>query len=88
MVIFPSDILAGIIIMTAIILSIVALLAYRRYGLKAALVSLFIFLIFLLKGLLYELNLYFSWGLDILLIFLALDVVILISLYFALALRG
>ncbi len=88
MIIFPADILAGIIILIAIMLSIVALLAYRRYGLKAALISLFIFLIFLLKGVLYELNIYYSWGLDILLIFLALDVIILISLYFALALRG
>jgi len=88
MIIFAADILAGIIILVAFILLVVAILAYKRYGLKAGLISSFIFLIFLLKGVIYELNIYYSWGLDILAIFLALDVIILISLYFALALRG
>jgi len=88
MIIFAGDILAGIIIIVAIILLIVALLAYRRYGLKAALVSFFIFAVFLLKGIVYELNVYYSLNLDMLTLFLGLDVIILISLYFALALRG
>ncbi len=88
MVIFPSDILAGILIVSAFILLIVAIIAYRRYSLKAALISSAVFLIFLIKGLIYEMNIYLSMNLNIPEIFMALDVIILISLYFALALRG
>jgi|GEM_PF-4878593 hypothetical protein len=88
MILFAEDILAGIMIIVAIILFIVALLAYRRYGLKAALVSAIVFAIFLAKGIIYELNIYYSLNLDIITIFLGLDVIVLISLYFALALRG
>jgi len=88
MLIFASDIFAGILIVVAFILLIVAILAYKRYRLRAAIISFFVFLLFLTKGIIYELNVYYSWGLDIMAIFLGIDVAILISLYFALALRS
>ncbi len=88
MVIFASDVLAGILIVVALILLIVAIVAYKRYKLRAAIISFFVFLLFLIKGIIYELNVYYSWNLDIMAIFLGIDVAILISLYFALALRG
>ncbi len=88
MLIFASDVLAGILIVVALILLIVAIVAYRRYKLKAAIISFFVFLLFLIKGIIYEINLYYSWDLNIIAIFLGIDVAILISLYFALALRG
>ena len=88
MLIFASDVLAGILIVVASILLIVAILAYKRYKLRAAIISFFVFLLFLIKGIIYELNVYYSLDLNILAIFLGIDVAILISLYFALALRG
>ncbi len=88
MTIFPSDILAGILILVSLILLLVAFMAYRRYRLKAAIISTVIFTIFLLKGIIYEANLYYSMNLNVPEIFMGLDVIILISLYFALALRG
>ena len=88
MVIFASDVLAGILIVVASILLIVAILAYKRYKLRAAIISFFVFLLFLIKGIIYELNVYYSLNLNTLAIFLGIDVAILISLYFALALRG
>lgn len=88
MTIFPSDVLAGILILVSLILLVVALVAYKRYRLKAAIISALVFAIFLLKGIIYETNIYYSLNLNVPEIFMGLDVIILISLYFALALRG
>jgi hypothetical protein len=88
MIIFASDILAGVLIIVSIILLIVAIIAYRRYKIKAAIISTFVFILFFLKGIIYELNALYSWNLNLMEIFISIDVTIMISLYFALALRG
>ena len=86
--IFTSDLLGGMLVVISAILLILALVAYKRYLLKAAIVSAFVFALFLLKGLVYELNIYFQWQLDMLWIFMLVDIVIVLSLYLALSLRG
>lgn len=86
--IFLEDVLAGIVMVVAAVLMLVALVAYRRYRLGAAALSAVVFFIFLLKGLIYELNIYFNWGLNIISTFMLIDAVILLFLYFALALRS
>ncbi len=88
MEIFIEDLLAGIVIVVSAILLIVASIAYKRYRMGAALVAAFIFLMFLLKGILYEINNYMHLPFDLLTSFLLVDVIILVSLYFALALRN
>ncbi len=86
--IFAADVLAGIVIVVSALLMLVALVAYRRYRIPAAGISILIFLMFLTKAAVYEVNIYMDWGMDIVPIFLLADVVILISLYFTLALRA
>ncbi len=86
--IFTSDLLGGMLVVISAVLFILALITYKRYLIKAAILSAFVFALFLIKGLLYELNLYFQWRLDMLWIFMVVDIVIVLSLYFALSLRG
>lgn len=86
--IFTSDLLGGMLVVISAILLILALVTYKRYLIKAAIVSAFVFILFLIKGLLYEFNIYFQWHLNMLWVFMLVDIVIVLSLYFALSLRG
>ncbi len=88
MVIFASDIVAGILLVTSLILLLVAVITYKRYGIKAAAISTLVFVLFFIKGVIYVLYVYYALNLDIIAAFMTIDVAILISLYFALAFRG
>ena len=85
---FIDDILAGMVIVISLLLLVVALIAYRRYRIKAMLVNSFIFILFLINAIIYSLNSLFSFHLDMVFYFLLFDTVILFSLYFAIALKG
>ena len=85
---FIDDILAGMVIVISLLLLVVALIAYRRYRIKAMLVNSFIFILFLVNAIIYSLNSLFSIHLDMVFYFLLFDTVILFSLYFAIALKG
>ncbi len=85
---FIDDILAGMVIVISLLLLVVALIAYRRYKIKAMLVNSFIFILFLINAIIYSLNSLFSLHLDMVFYFLLFDTIILFSLYFAIALKG
>ena len=85
---FPNDILAGMILVVSLILTVVGLVAYKRYRLKGMIFSTTAFLIFLLESLIYMFNIFFNLQLDILFWTLLLNLVILIILYFSISLKG
>ena len=85
---FPDDILAGMILVISLILTVVGLVAYRRYRIKGMLFSTIAFLIFLIESLVYVFNIFFNLHLDMLFCLLLLNLVILVILYFSISLRG
>ncbi len=85
---FINDILAGMVMVISILLIFVAILAYRRYRIKAMLINTFIFSLFLINSVIYALNSLMNLHLDMVFYFLVFDTVILFSLYFAMALKG
>ncbi len=85
---FIDDILAGMVIVISLLLLVVALIAYRRYRIKAMLVNSFVFILFLVNAIIYSLNSLFSLHMDMVFYFLLFDTIILFSLYFAIALKG
>ncbi|MCD6370367.1 MAG: hypothetical protein J7L63_02585 [Thermoplasmata archaeon] len=86
--IFLEDLLGGMLLLISLLLLIIAILTYRRYHFKAALISSIVFLLFFAKAVIYEANTLLSLGLDIMTTFFLTDVFILITLYFAIAMRG
>ncbi len=88
MILFPVDLLGGMLLVLSLILLVIALITYRRYHLRAAMISSVVFLLFFVKALIYEANIYFQWSLELMGIFFLLDVIILAALYFSIALRG
>ncbi len=85
---FPNDILAGMILVVSLILTIVGLVAYRRYRMRGIIFSSVAFLIFLFESLIYVFNIFFNLHLDILFWTLLLNLVILIILYFSISVKG
>ncbi len=88
MVIFLNDVLGGIILVLSLILLIVAIVTYCRYHIKAALLSAVIFFLFLVKALIYEVAAYLGREINLVGTFLIVDIVILVTLYFVISLRG
>jgi len=86
--IFLEDLLGGMLLVISLLLLIIAILTYRRYRFKAALISSIVFLLFFAKAVIYEVNTLLSLGLNMMSTFFLLDVLILITLYFAIAMRG
>ncbi len=85
---FPNDILAGMILVVSLILTIVGLVAYRRYRMRGIIFSSVAFLIFLFESLIYVFNIFFNLHLDILFWTLLLNLVILFILYFSISVKG
>ena len=85
---FPNDVLAGMILVVSLILTVVGLVAYRRYRLRGILFSTVAFLIFLVESLIYVFNIFFNLQLDVLFWLLLLNLAILVTLYFSISLKG
>ena len=85
---FPNDILAGMILIVSLILTVVGLVAYRRYRIRGMIFSSVAFLIFLFESLIYVFNIFFNLHLDILFWTLLLNLVILFILYFSISMKG
>jgi len=88
MSIFITDLLAGILLVLSLLFLIISIIAYRRYRIGILLLTSVAFLLFLFKAIIYELNIYFEWDLQILQVFLFMDVIILIALYASVVKRG
>ena len=88
MSIFITDLLAGILLVLSLLFLIISIIAYRRYRIGILLLTSVAFLLFLFKAVIYELNIYFEWDLQILQVFLLMDVIILIALYASVVKRG
>jgi len=88
MSIFITDLLAGILLVLSLLFLIISIIAYRRYRIGILLLTSVAFLLFLFKAIIYELNIYFEWDLQILQVFLLMDVIILIALYASVVKRG
>ena len=88
MSIFITDLLAGILLVLSLLFLIISIMAYRRYRIGILLLTSVAFLLFLFKAIIYELNIYFEWDLQILQVFLFMDVIILIALYASVVKRG
>ncbi|NPA76073.1 MAG: hypothetical protein GXO25_08355 [Euryarchaeota archaeon] len=84
---YPSDILAGIVLILSALFVFLSVIGYRRYKLKALLMNIVVFSLFFIDSLLYALNSLYSLGLDMLMLFLLSDVVILVVMYLAVALK-
>ncbi len=85
---FINDVLAGMVLVISLLLAIVAIVAYRRYRLKAMLFNSVVFILIAVNMVLYALNALWNLGMDMIMVFLAFYVVILFSLYFAISLKG
>ena len=85
---FPNDVLAGMILVVSLILTVVGLVAYRRYRLRGILFSTVAFLIFLVESLIYVFNIFFNLQLDMLFWLLLLNLAILVILYFSISMKG
>ncbi len=84
---FPNDVLAGMILVVSIILTVVALIAYKRYRMRGMLLSAAAFFIFFIEGLLYVFNIFLNLKLDMLFWTFLLNLVILFVLYFSISLK-
>ncbi len=84
---FITDILAGILLIVAAVLLIIASVGYKRYRIKGMIFAIVAFFIFFIKALIYELNTLLTLNIDFMEISLLLDITILITMYFALALK-
>ncbi len=88
MSIFITDLLAGILLVLSLLFLIISIIAYRRYRIGILLLTSVAFLLFLFKAVIYELNIYFEWDLQILQFSFLMDVIILIALYASVVKRG
>ena len=88
MSIFITDLLAGILLVLSLLFLIIAIISYRRYRIGILLLTSVAFLLFLFKAVIYELNIYFEWDLQILQFSFLMDVIILIALYASVVKRG
>ncbi|MCD6276289.1 MAG: hypothetical protein J7J42_06065 [Thermoplasmata archaeon] len=88
MSIFITDLLAGILLVLSLLFLIISIIAYRRYRIGILLLTSVAFLLFLFKAIIYELNIYFEWDLQILQFSFLMDVIILIALYASVVKRG
>ncbi len=84
---FITDILAGIVLIIAAVLLIIASVGYKRYRIKGMVFAIVAFFIFFIKALIYELNALLTLNIDFMEISLLLDITILITMYFALAFK-
>ncbi len=85
---FTNDILSGMVLIIAVVLMTVSFLAYNRYRLKAMLFNFVAFFMFFLNALIYSLNSLLSLNLDVVFYFLLFDLIILVTLYLGIAVKG
>ncbi|GEM_PF-4340646 len=85
---FINDVLAGMVLVVSSLLTIVALVGYRRYRLKAMIFNALVFAIMLIGMVVYILNILFEFGFDEVTILLSVDAFILFLLYFAMSFKG
>ena len=84
---FPTDVLAGMVLIVSVILFVVALVGYWRYRVKGMVFSALVFLLFFIESLIYVIYIIFNWKIDMLFILFLLNLIILFSLYFAISLK-
>ena len=85
---YIDDILAGMVMIAALVLMVVGAVAYKRYHLKAMIMNFIVFLLFFINVIVYVCNELWNLNIGMTFVFLLVDTVILFVLYFAISLKG